>query len=208
MFSFKIEIGIGISKDKLVIQKIKDVAEKAKIKLSSITNTEINLPFIISDKNGLKYLSCNLSRTKLEDLIDELVKNTIKPCEIALIDANETSNTINEIILVGGMTRMPKIQRTVRDLFGKDPNKNVNPDEDVAIDVVIQAGLLQRDIKDVLALDVTPLSLGIEILGGIFTRLIEKNTTTPIKRSQIFLTAKDNQSTVSIKVYQGERDGL
>ncbi len=157
--------------------------KKAKIELSSIYNTEINLPFITTDKSGPKHLIYNLTRAKLEELVDELIQKTIKPCEIALIDANETSKTINEVILVGGMTRMPKIQKIVNDLFGKEANKNVNPDEVVAIGAAIQAGVLQGDIKDVLLLDVTPLSLGIETLEGVFTKLIEKNTTIPTKRS-------------------------
>ncbi|PIM96413.1 Heat shock protein 70 [Candidatus Hodgkinia cicadicola] len=203
---FKNETGIDLGKDKLALQRIKDAAEKAKIELSSIFNTEISLPFITADKNGPKHLAFNLSRAKLEELVDELVQKTIKPCEIALIDANETSKTINEIILVGGMTRMPKIQEVVKKLFGKEPNRNVNPDEVVAIGAAIQAGVLQGDIKDVLLLDITPLSLGIETLGGVFTKLIEKNTTIPTKRSQIFSTAEDDQSAVTIKVYQGERE--
>ncbi len=203
---FKAETGIDISKDKLVLRRIKDAVEKTKIELSSISNTEISLLFITVDKNDSKHLTCNLSRAKLGELIDDLIKNTIKPCETTLTDVDKTSETINEIILVGGITRMFKIQRTVKDLFGKNPNKNVNPDEVVTISAAIQTGVLQGDIKDVLLLDVTPLSLGIETLGDIFTRLIEKIITIPTKRSQIFSVAEDNQPAVTIKVYQGGRE--
>jgi molecular chaperone DnaK len=203
---FKKDNGIDLKKDKLALQRLKEAAEKAKIELSSTTQTEVNLPFITADQAGPKHLAIKLTRAKFEALVDDLVQKTVEPCRNALKDAGLSAAEINEVVLVGGMTRMPKIQEIVRQLFGKEPHKGVNPDEVVAIGAAIQAGVLQGDVKDVLLLDVTPLSLGIETLGGVFSRLIERNTTVPIKKSQVFSTAEDNQNAVTIRVFQGERE--
>ncbi len=203
---FQKEQGIDLRRDKLALQRLKESAEKAKIELSSTTQTEINLPFITADASGPKHLTMKLTRAKFEALVDDLIQKTVEPCRKAIKDAGISAAEINEVVLVGGMTRMPKVQEVVKQFFGKEPHKGVNPDEVVAIGAAIQAGVLQGDVKDVLLLDVTPLSLGIETLGGVFTRIIDRNTTIPTKKCQVFSTAEDNQNAVTIRVFQGERE--
>jgi len=203
---FKKESGIDLKNDRLALQRLKEAAEKAKIELSSTTQTEVNLPFITADATGPKHLNIKLTRAKLESLVEDLIDRTIEPCKKALSDAGLSANDISEVILVGGMTRMPKVQEKVKEIFGKEPHKGVNPDEVVAVGAAIQGGVLMGDVKDVLLLDVTPLSLGIETLGGVFTRLIDRNTTIPTRKSQVFSTADDGQTAVTIRVFQGERE--
>ena len=203
---FKKESGIDLKNDRLALQRLKEAAEKAKIELSSTTQTEVNLPFITADATGPKHLNIKLTRAKLESLVEDLIDRTIEPCKKALADAGLKANEISEVILVGGMTRMPKVQEKVKEIFGKEPHKGVNPDEVVAVGAAIQGGVLMGDVKDVLLLDVTPFSLGIETLGGVFTRLIDRNTTIPTRKSQVFSTADDGQTAVTIRVFQGERE--
>ena len=203
---FKKESGIDLKNDRLALQRLKEAAEKAKIELSSVTQTDINLPFITADATGPKHLNIKLTRAKLESLVEDLIERTVEPCRKALADAGIKASEISEVILVGGMTRMPKVQEKVKEIFGKEPHKGVNPDEVVAVGAAIQGGVLMGDVKDVLLLDVTPLSLGIETLGGVFTRLIERNTTIPTRKSQVFSTAEDGQTAVTIRVFQGERE--
>ena len=203
---FKKESGIDLKNDRLALQRLKEAAEKAKIELSSATQTEINLPFITADQTGPKHLNIKLTRAKLESIVEDLIEKTVEPCKKAMADAGVKPSEISEVILVGGMTRMPKVQEKVKEIFGKEPHKGVNPDEVVAVGAAIQGGVLMGDVKDVLLLDVTPLSLGIETLGGVFTRLIDRNTTIPTRKSQVFSTAEDGQTAVTIRVFQGERE--